>query len=260
MRGARGEFLRLAPQRRWIADLAFFSRRIPTVGIKRTLDVARVAAARRALTPRPRWSGLMAKAYALVAARRPDLRRSYMLLPWPHLYEHPWSVASLVVERTLDGEPAVLFSQVGRPEGLSLATLDAEIRRLKDGPIEAVGGFRRSLRVARYPLIVRRALWAAFLYRSGYDRARYFGTFAVNSLLVGGTEMLSAIAPIAISLYYGGVDERGQMPVQLFFDHRVLDAVPAARALLDLESTLGTVIADELRGMLDAPVVALSEA
>ena len=39
------------------------------------------------------------------------------------------------------------------------------------------------------------------------------------------------------------------MAIQLFFDHRVLDAVPVARALVDLEETLNTQIAAELTAM-----------
>jgi hypothetical protein len=99
---------------------------------------------------------------------------------------------------------------------------------------------------------VRRALWVMMLHGSGRARARYFGTFAVNSLLIGGTEMLGATAPIAVSLYYGGVDAGGRMPVQMFFDHRVLDAVPAARALVAFEEMLNTRIADELHSLLPA--------
>jgi hypothetical protein len=40
MTGARGQFVRLAPQRRWIVDLACFSRGVPTIGIRRVLDAA----------------------------------------------------------------------------------------------------------------------------------------------------------------------------------------------------------------------------
>jgi hypothetical protein len=260
MAGARGTFVPLTPQRRWIADLCIFSRRVPMVGIGRVLDVSRAAAARGALNPRPRWSGLVAKAWALVAAQRPELRRTYMSLPWPHLYEHPGSVASFIVERELGGEPAVMASQIGRPEALPLPVLDAEVRRIKTASLVAIGGFRRALRVARYPLVLRRALWIMMLHGSGRARARYFGTFAVNSLLIGGTEMLGATAPIAVSLYYGGVDAAGRMPVQAFFDHRVHDAVPMARALVALEEMLNTRIADELRSLLPAGADAAAEA
>ena len=41
----------------------------------------------------------VAKAYAQVAAGSPPLRRVYSKLPWPHLYELPQSVASVIVER-----------------------------------------------------------------------------------------------------------------------------------------------------------------
>ena len=38
---------------------------------------------------------VFAKAYALVAVGSPPLRRVYVKLPWPHLYELPQSVVSI---------------------------------------------------------------------------------------------------------------------------------------------------------------------
>ena len=45
------------------------------------------------------WPVVFAKAYALVAAGSPPLRRVYVKLPWPRLYELPQSVASIIIER-----------------------------------------------------------------------------------------------------------------------------------------------------------------
>ena len=38
--------------------------------------------------PRPSWCAIFTKAYAVVAARYPELRRAYLKFPFPRLYEH----------------------------------------------------------------------------------------------------------------------------------------------------------------------------
>ena len=48
------------------------------------------------------------------------------------------------------------------------------------------------------------------------------------------------------SLTYGPLDERGCSVVTLLCDHRVLDGVPAAAALADLEETLRGQVCGEL--------------
>jgi hypothetical protein len=240
-----------------MTDLGWLSRNVDIAAIKRRIDVSRCAAARAALAARPRWSAIIAKAYGLVAQARPELRRTYMPWPVPHLYEHPFSVASMVVHRELDdGEPAVLFSQIGQPEAMALAALDAEVRRLKTAPVEAIGGFRRLLRSARFPRPLRRAVALMTLNLSGDARARYFGTFSVNSLLDPESEIMVAFMPIATSLYYSAVDAQGRMTVQTFFDHRALDGMPIAAALDHLATVLNGPIADELAAMATAPAQA----
>jgi hypothetical protein len=246
----RGRFVPLSLPRRWLGDLGWLSRKVECVGIKRRIDVSRAAAARAALASRPRWSAIMAKAYGLVALERPELRRTYMPWPTPHFYEHPRSVATVVVHRVLDdGEPGVFFSQIGQPEAMSLAVLDAEIRRLKAAPIATIGGFRRLLRTARYPRFVRRALAAATFYASGDAKARYFGTFAVNSLIDPDTEPVAIFVPITLVLYYSAVDADGRMTVHIYFDHRVIDGIPLIQALDALAAALNGPVADELEAM-----------
>ena len=47
-----------------------------------------------------------------------------------------------------------------------------------------------------------------------------------------------------------GADQR--CPVRLMFDHRVVDGVPVARALVRLEAILNTTISEELRTLAAA--------
>src|SRR5262249_43346786 len=87
MHSPHARTLALTPPRRVIGDLVHFARRVPTVPVQRRMRLAAVAAARSAARPRPGWCAVFTKAYAIVAAARPELRRTYLAFPRPHLYE-----------------------------------------------------------------------------------------------------------------------------------------------------------------------------
>src|SRR5262245_46529093 len=106
----------ISPFRRLVADLMYFSGKVPSVTLERPMNLAALQAARSACHLHPSWSAIFIKAFSLVATRFPELRRSYMLFPWPRLYEHPHSVATLNVERQVHGEKMVLYAHVEKPE------------------------------------------------------------------------------------------------------------------------------------------------
>ncbi len=56
-------------------------------------------AARKAAPQRISLSLVFVKAYALVAARRPELRQVYVRWPLPHLYQYRDSVAIIATHR-----------------------------------------------------------------------------------------------------------------------------------------------------------------
>src|SRR5689334_15027724 len=94
-----GVYRAVSPYRRLVADMMQFAAAVPCATVERLMDLSALAAVRRAGTPPPSWTALFVKAYALVAARTPALRTSYLKFPWPRLYEHPFSVATVSVER-----------------------------------------------------------------------------------------------------------------------------------------------------------------
>src|SRR5262249_51407022 len=147
---------------------------------QRMMKLAAVAAARREAAPRPSWCALFTKAYALIAAQMPELRRAYLAFPRAHLYEHPINVASIAVERRLDGEDAVLFVHLKRPELMGLTELSRHLRRVKEQPIEQIAAFRRVLRLSCLPRPLRRLAWWTGLNVWGRKRAHYFGTFGIS--------------------------------------------------------------------------------
>ena len=246
MSQSKGRSLPLAPLRRLVNDLMKFSLRTPNVTVERRMRLAALVAARQTWPNRPAWSAIFLKAYATVAARRPVLRRSFMAFPWPHLYEHPCNVASVTIERSLDGEEAVFFAQLRSPERKSIAELDAYLRRCKEAPLEEIGTFRRLLRQGRTPWPLRPLLWWLAFNVSGKQRSRLLGTFGLTSTGALGAGMTEIVTALTANLHFGLLDDSGDLDVRLAIDHRVLNGATGARALVEMEDVLTHEILDEL--------------
>jgi hypothetical protein len=243
----RGRRLGLSVPRRVMCDLLAFARAIPTVPVQRPMNVASVAAARARLAPdAPGWCALFTKAYALTALHFPELRRAYLSFPRPTLYEHPFSIASIAVERVYQGENAVFWGHLRRPERVPLRDLQARLRAFKEEPIESFEMFRRVLRVGRWPRPLRRLAWWLGLNLSGRKRAAYLGTFGVSVYSGLGAESLHPISPLTTTMNYGTVGADGGVTVRVVYDHRVLDGATVARALAHLETVLNQEIVAEL--------------
>src|SRR5947207_3307817 len=113
---ASGRSIPLSLPRRLIGDLLYFARKLPSVPVQRRLLLDRVRLARERAAARPSWCAIFLKAYGLVAAELPELRRAYLPWPWPHLYEHAVNVASVAIGRAYRGEPAVFPAHFLQPE------------------------------------------------------------------------------------------------------------------------------------------------
>ena len=246
-----GRRIALPLPRRWIADLLHAGRRIPTITVERRVDVSAVAAARKRLADPPPWVVLFTKAYAIVASRRPELRRAYMPFPWPHLFQADESVATVAVEREYLGEPAVFFGSLRHPDSQSLLQLTHHMTRWKSHPIENIRSFSRLIKYTRMPWPLRRFAWWYTANVSRKWRMRVFGTFGVSVTASDGATALNLISPLSTSVNYGIFGPDHTLPVRVHFDHRVLDGAPVARALADLERTMNTVIVAELLAMAD---------
>ena len=243
----RGRWVALSIPRRIVTDLMYFSAGLPWIVAQRTLMLRGVAAARAAHVERPPWTALFAKAYALVAAEFPELRRAYVRLPWPHLYEYKGSVASIAVERSFDGEMGVAFVHIGEPAALPVGEIGRLIRDAKQDSFAGTKRFRRMVRIASLPLPLRRAVWW-FALNLARLRANHFGTFGISTVTALDTEILQPRSPLTTVVTYGMIGGDGSVTVRVVFDHRVLDAMTLARALGRLEEILNGPIADELRG------------
>jgi hypothetical protein len=208
-----------------------------------------VVAARAAADPRPGWCAIFTKAYALVSARTPELRRAYLGFPWPRLYESAATVAGVAIERPMGGDMGVGFTFLRRLEAWPVTEVHAAILRGKTVPEAEVGAHRRALRVARLPRPLRRLLWWVGLNVSGRQRVRIFGTFGVTAMAGTGSTSFQLLSPQTTTLYYGRFDDTGGIDVRLAFDHRVFDGGVVAQALADLETALRTELHAELVGL-----------
>jgi hypothetical protein len=241
----RGRAIKLSPARRLVGDLMRFSIDIPRITVQRRMKLGPVLKARERLEPRPSWTALFLKAYGLLSQETPELRRAYVKLPWPHLYEYPSSVASLAYERDHGGERVVLLDRIKQPEKFSIQQLLDRMRTTRSRPVMEIKEFRRALKMARVPTPLRRLLmWLSL--NLGRQRANYFGTFQLSVYSGLGAESLNPLTPLTTLLNYGRIDEDGAVDVRIHYDHRVMDGANVARALERLELILNTVIAEEL--------------
>lgn len=246
----RGRSIPLSPVRKLVVDLTRLH--VPSVPVQRVMQLAPVVEARAAVAgERPAWAAIFAKAYALVADEMPILRRAYVKLPTPRLYEYPISTASIVVERDFGDEMVVLTMLIWDPARLPVAEISRMIKHAKTVPVEEVKHFKRMLDLARWPMPLRRAIWWLGL-NIGRQRGNYFGSFGITVYSGLGAESLHPLSPLTATLNYGVIGKDGMVAVRIMYDHRVLDGSMVARALERLEQ--------KLTGELVAELVALQSA
>lgn len=251
----RGRALKLSAARRLVGDLMRFSIKVPRVTVQRQMNVGPLQRARMAQHDKSSWTVLFLKGYALLARETPELRRAYVKLPRPHLFEYPASIASLTHERELDGERVVLLSTIKGPEYRSIPELEASMRTARTRPVMEIKEFRRALKMARAPAPVRWLLmWLGL--NIARQRARFFGTFQLSVYSGLGAESLNPLTPLTTLLNYGPIGEDGSVCVRIHYDHRVMDGANVARALVRFEEILNSVVATEVQELAQAGAVA----
>jgi len=241
-----GKSIAISPFRSLVLDLMHFSKQIPAATIERRMNLASLVAARQRCSPRPMWTSIFAKAYALVAMRQPVLRRSYMTIPWTRYYEHPKNIATINLCRRVGDEDVVLQAQIRGPENRTLAEIDAIVRYYSETPVEEIKSCQRVARMSYLPWPIRRLLMWTTLNLFGRRRCHNFGTFCISSVAGHGAGILNMTPLLTTSLHHGLLDDHGCIDMRLNFDHRVLDGAPAAQALALLETTLLGEILDEV--------------
>jgi 2-oxoacid dehydrogenases acyltransferase (catalytic domain) len=244
-----GRRIRMPPLRRVLLDLLHFSKKMPLVTAERRMALGPLSGARQACATKPSWSAIFMKAFALVAQRRPELRRVYCSFPWAHFYEHDESVGYLTVERELAGEPVVVFGRCRAPDRQSLSELTNCVRAYQERPVESMKTFQRMRRTAYLPTFLRRLLWNYARLVGGRSWINNFGTFGLSSTAAHGAGLAAILSITTSTLHYGLFDADGNLDFRLTFDHRVYDGAFAARVLTEMEATLLRDILAEVRSM-----------
>jgi hypothetical protein len=242
----RGRSIALSPFRRLITDVMRYAIAVPGVPTERVMELGAVIAARNAVSYRPAWAGIFAKACALTAREFPELRRAYVKWPWPHLYEYPDSIATITINREHNGEACVLPLVMMDPASMPIHIIDAVINKHVQSPVTEVRAFRRAMAIGKLPGILRRPMmWAG--YNMPRWRANYFGTFTVTSVAFKGSELLYVPTLTTSLLTFGVFGPDGRTPVRMVIDHRVMDGMEFAAILARLEAIMNGPILQELR-------------
>jgi hypothetical protein len=234
-----------------IIDLLYFATGIPTVPVQKRMSLGPLLAARAACHERPRWTAIFTKAYAVVAQEYPELRRVYVKLPWPQLYEYPTSTAKILIERDYRGESVVCPVSIKDPAHQLLRDIASWIEHAATAPVEDIKDFRRWTQFARLPRFLRRALWWVGL-NWGRQRGNYFGTFGLSVYSALKAESLHPLAPSTTVLNYGVMSDDGVLDVRIIYDHRVMNGATVARVLVRLEEILNSVMVEEVRSLANA--------
>ncbi|MCI0640005.1 MAG: 2-oxo acid dehydrogenase subunit E2 [Gemmataceae bacterium] len=239
-----GRSLPLHVSRRLVNDMIALGRSIPLYLVEKAVDLERVAHERRRASVRISWTALFLKGFALLAEEYPPLRQAYCSWPWPRLYEHDHSTATIAVNRQVEGADRLFWARIRKPAAKPLVELQVALDRFRTAPVEEV--FRSQLRFARVPGLFRRLLWRLAYSFSGRVRAKKFGTFGLSTVASQGIYNRFYPSILSANLALGPLDERGGGMVGLLFDHRVVDGVAIVEALKRLEAIMQTEIASEL--------------
>jgi hypothetical protein len=242
-----GRRLPLGRSRALVLDLLRLSQQVPIFPVERQMDLGALATARVACPRRISWVAIFAKAFALTAREIPQLRRSYIAWPWPHVYEHEQSVAMVAVNRQYEGEDRLFWLRLVSPETTPLVGLQKQLDQGTAGDVNEV--YRQQLQFSLVPTFLRRLIWWGRMNLAPARRARWLGTFGLSVLASQGCYNRRPPHFLTSCVTYGPLDDRGRMPLTLICDHRVLDGFTAAQGLALLEETLVGTIASELQGI-----------
>jgi pyruvate/2-oxoglutarate dehydrogenase complex dihydrolipoamide acyltransferase (E2) component len=230
------------------------------------VDMSRVLSHRRA-HPGHSVVSYVAFAAGRALARHPDANATLGGRLRPRLAHHDQVDAKIALDKTLGGRRVVLAAVVPAVDRASLAGIQEQVTRFRDGDPELMPEFAAVRLLHRLP----RAL-GAFVFRAAFGspvrRGQMFGTLAITSLGHRPVNGFHSVGGTTITLGVGQIAERpvvrdGQLAIapvmrlNLAFDHRVIDGAEAADLLTEikdgLEEYAGAGLEHSLEGLERTP-------
>ncbi len=148
---------RLSCNRALVLDLLALQPARVYYPLERSFELADVAMLRQAAVRRVSWPVLFMKAFAIVAARRPQLRQAYATWPLPHVIECGENVGMVSINREFEGEDRICWGRFFEPERQSLVSLQEAMDCYQKEPVEEI--FKSQLQLSRLPRWLRRTIW-----------------------------------------------------------------------------------------------------
>ncbi len=232
-----------------IVDICNAAKTVPAFSVQREFDLSNIATARQSAKTRIGWAALFARGYSLVAKDVPELRQTFITLPWMRLYQHPTSVVNVTVNRfdqSINRE-RLLWARIRNVETLTLAAIQKSISEHQTADLKTL--FRDGQVMEKMPAPIRWLSWHLLMRWQGRKRARRLGTFTISTLANLGTTNDNHPLIATSSLSYSPLTSQQRTIVTLLADHRVLDGALAARALVALERVMQHQIVDELASL-----------
>ncbi len=232
-------------ERAIVLDVVRLARQIPSFPVERWFELQELADARSTAPQRFSWITLFAKAYGLASRDFPELRQTFVGWPIARVYQSPYCVISLAVNRQTENGDRLFFGRLRFPDQRSLAEIQLELDECVSGDVRQV--FRQQLQSSALPAWIRRIGWWWRLKIDLKQKARRVGTGSMSVLASFGVHNRLHPCMLTSSLSYGPLESDGRMWVTLQCDHRVLDGVVAAKALNAMHDYLRKQILQEVR-------------
>lgn len=244
----------IPPSRAMVCDILRYDRKVPTCAHDRYFDLNEVVAARDSARIRVSWPAIFMKAYVINAARFPRLRQTWMGWPWPHLYEHPKHVGTLVMHRVFENDDWLFWVRLNDLGQRSLVEITQEIQRNQTEPADRL--FKRQVWMAKLPSPLRRICWWMTFQLSGSKKCKRLGTFFLTTISGKGAEIQEPPSILTSGFTYGPIDEHGKCRVTISYDHRLMDGHHVADILAGFEQSMRGEMLAELRTLTQSQAAA----
>ena len=242
---------RIGKDRRLVLDVVHLARQVPAFPVERWFELQELAEARQSAPQRISWITLFARAYGLAGRDVAELRQCYLRWPIPCVYQSPYSVISVAVNRQTERGERLFFGRLRLPEERSLVEIQQELNECVEGDVRQV--FKQQFHSLWLPTFLRRFGWWWRLQVAVRQRARRVGTGSMSVLASFGVHNRLHPCILTSSLSYGPQEPDGRMWVTLQCDHRVLDGAVAARALNAIHAYMRTDVLHELQSLSEVP-------